>query len=133
MIFEAKVKKWGNSLGIILPRKMVKEESIKDGEHIKVIAVQKKRRVTGFGLWKGAEPFIRDEKFLEGGVIGLGKVCIIDTYAWVEYLNGSVKGLKLKKLLDDENNSFITLESNLTELSIGVLKKGLISMKRLIL
>ncbi len=66
MIFEAKVKKWGNSLGIILPKKMVKQENIKESEYIKVTAIQKKRKINGFGIWKGAEPFTRDEKFLEG-------------------------------------------------------------------
>ncbi len=47
----------------------------------------------------------------------------MDTYAWVEYLNGSSKGLKVKRLLDDEKNSFVTLESNLAELRYWCLKK----------
>lgn len=49
---------------------------------------------------------------------------LIDTYAWVEYLIGSKRGLKVKKLLDDMKNSFITLECCLAELRGWSLKEG---------
>jgi hypothetical protein len=67
MIFEAKVKKWGNSLGIILPNKMIKGVNVKEGEFVEVSLVQKKKKkIDGFGICKGGRPFVRDEKFLEG-------------------------------------------------------------------
>ena len=41
---------------------------------------------------------------------------ILDTYAWVEYLIGSQKGEKVKKLFSDKDNSFLTVECCLAEL-----------------
>lgn len=49
---------------------------------------------------------------------------IIDTYAWVEYFIGSKRGLKVKKLLDDVKNSFVTLECCLAELKGWCLKEN---------
>ncbi len=43
-------------------------------------------------------------------------IYIVDTYAWVEYFIGSESGLKLKNLLDNKNNKFITIECCLAEL-----------------
>jgi len=41
---------------------------------------------------------------------------IIDTYAWVEYFIGSQLGKKVKRLLENPKNKFITLECCLAEL-----------------
>lgn len=55
------VKEWGNSLGIILPKKIVKHDGIKKGDTIKIDIITKKR-VDGFGMWKGMglPPFVRE-------------------------------------------------------------------------
>ncbi|MEK6852301.1 MAG: AbrB/MazE/SpoVT family DNA-binding domain-containing protein [Nanoarchaeota archaeon] len=52
---EAKTKKWGNSLGIIIPKEFAKSEGLKEEEEVRVI-IQKKRAVRVkdiFGKLKG--------------------------------------------------------------------------------
>lgn len=50
-----KIKKWGNSLGVILPKKTVEEEKLKEGSEISIFIQQKNiTRVKDiFGLLKG--------------------------------------------------------------------------------
>ena len=50
---------------------------------------------------------------------------IIDTYAWIEYLNGSARGEILRKLFNDYDNKFITMECCICELKGFCLKKGI--------
>ena len=50
-------------------------------------------------------------------------IYIIDTYAWVEYINGSNKALVLKTLLGNAGNKVITMECCLAELAGFCLKK----------
>lgn len=57
---EAKVKRWGNSLGIILPKDLVKIEDLNKGDTVK-IEVAKEKRVNGFGMFKGIPKF-KEEK-----------------------------------------------------------------------
>lgn len=52
-------------------------------------------------------------------------IYIVDTYAWIEYLIGSSKGTFLKKLLDNINNKFITMECCIAELYGYCLKNNL--------
>ena len=56
---EARVKQWGNSLGLIIPKDIVRLENINKGDVIKV-DVFKEKRVSGFGIIKGAPPFKED-------------------------------------------------------------------------
>ena len=51
-------------------------------------------------------------------------VYIIDTYAWVEYTNGTAKGEILRKLLNNASNKFITIECCLAELKGYCLKNN---------
>jgi len=48
---------------------------------------------------------------------------IIDTFAWVEYLIASRNGSKVKKLLENPKNSFVTVECCLAELRGWSLKE----------
>lgn len=41
---------------------------------------------------------------------------IVDTHAWIEYIEGTKRALIFQKLLDDPNNKFITMECCLSEL-----------------
>ena len=52
---EATVKKWGNSLGIILPSEVIKNKNLKEGIRIDVIIQEKnKTKVKDiFGILKG--------------------------------------------------------------------------------
>ena len=52
-------------------------------------------------------------------------IYIIDTYAWVEYINGSDKASILIKLFKDQNNRFITMECCIAELAGFSLKKDI--------
>jgi len=49
---------------------------------------------------------------------------IIDSYAWVEYFNGSTKGKKVQKLLLDQKHSFSTIHPCLAELHGWALKNS---------
>ena len=53
---EAKVKKWGNSLGLIIPKDIVRAEDLNTGDTVK-IEILKEKRVDGFGIFKGAPSF----------------------------------------------------------------------------
>lgn len=59
---EIRVKKWGNSIGIIIPNEIAKIEEISDGDIIKV-DIMNNRRVDGFGMFKnsGMTPFKREK------------------------------------------------------------------------
>jgi hypothetical protein len=54
------VRKWGNSLGILLPKEVVEETDVCE-EDIVDIHIVKKKKISGFGLLKGASPFIEEE------------------------------------------------------------------------
>ena len=43
-------------------------------------------------------------------------IYLVDSWAWVEYFIGSKTGLILKKLLDNKNHKFITIECSVSEL-----------------
>ena len=43
-------------------------------------------------------------------------IYIVDTYAWIEYFEGSKKGGILKSLIEQKNNKLVTMECCLAEL-----------------
>ena len=53
--FEAKPKKWGNSLGITIPKDIVEKEGIKEGKNVKVFVIVEKKSTLKemFGSLKG--------------------------------------------------------------------------------
>ncbi len=52
-------------------------------------------------------------------------IYIIDTYAWIEYFRGYKHGEILKKLFENVNNKFVTMECCLAELRGYCLKQDL--------
>jgi len=56
--FEAKPKKWGNSLGITIPKEIVDEEGIKEGKKIRIFVSVEKKNVLKetFGTLKWKKP-----------------------------------------------------------------------------
>ena len=58
MEIETKTKKWGSSIGIIIPKKIVREERIQEGQNIRIDILTKKK-TTGediFGKLKFKKP-----------------------------------------------------------------------------
>lgn len=54
-----KVKKWGNSFGVLIPKETVRKLCLNEGEKIQLdITLQKK--ISGFGIAKGAKSFKRE-------------------------------------------------------------------------
>ena len=58
---ESKAKKWGNSVGFIVSKQVLKDIGVKEGETIE-IDIKRKKRIDGFGLFKEAKPFSRAEE-----------------------------------------------------------------------
>lgn len=50
---KAKVKCWGNSLGIVLPKSLVEQEELKEGEEVEVTV----RKVSDIRKLRGKYPF----------------------------------------------------------------------------
>ncbi|MFH1053712.1 MAG: hypothetical protein V1740_04845 [Candidatus Woesearchaeota archaeon] len=57
---ELKLKKWGNSLGLLVPKDLIKFEGMNEGDKVKV-EIFKEKRIDGFGMAKGAAPFKEEE------------------------------------------------------------------------
>lgn len=53
------LKRWGNSLGVIIPKDTIDELGLSEHDFIDIDIV-KKEVVSGFGIAKGKAPFIRD-------------------------------------------------------------------------
>ena len=64
VVVESYVKKWGNSLCIVIPTQAVKNMKIKEEDRI-VVDILTKKRINGFGVFKGAKPFVREEDTLD--------------------------------------------------------------------
>jgi predicted DNA-binding antitoxin AbrB/MazE fold protein len=53
MSIQAKIKKWGNSMGIIIPVDFLKINQFKEGDEV-LIEIKKKNNLKDiFGSWKG--------------------------------------------------------------------------------
>lgn len=56
----ARTRKVGGSLVVTIPKEIVKEEGLREGE---LVRIDVKRPVTsGFGIFKGAKPFSQKEE-----------------------------------------------------------------------
>ncbi|MAF37087.1 hypothetical protein CL622_08290 [archaeon] len=54
---DAKIKRWGNSLGVILPKKMVDENKLKVHDTIEVVIKKKKSFLNFYGALKDSPEF----------------------------------------------------------------------------
>jgi len=57
----SKVRAVGGSLMVTIPKEIVREESLQDGQLVKINV--KKIRKSGFGLLKGMRAFTKEDKF----------------------------------------------------------------------
>ena len=52
--FETKVKKWGNSLGMVIPKRAIEKGQVKEEQTLHIIAIQENKAIKGtFGTVKG--------------------------------------------------------------------------------
>ncbi len=61
VIVESKAKKWGNSVGFIIPKDVLKDIGVEEGETLE-IDIRRKKRINGFGLFRHAKPFIESDE-----------------------------------------------------------------------
>ena len=67
-VFEAKLRRIGNSLGIIIPNEIIQAGGYDDGDTINVaipysnLAERNKLLLAIAGKYKGKEPFVRDKE-----------------------------------------------------------------------
>lgn len=61
-IFKTKVRNVGTSLGVLLPKEVIREEGIKEGEEIEISILKKNLDLINrsFGIDRGAKKFERD-------------------------------------------------------------------------
>ncbi|MDO8460657.1 MAG: AbrB/MazE/SpoVT family DNA-binding domain-containing protein [Nanoarchaeota archaeon] len=54
-VIEAKVKRWGNSFGVVIPIEVIEKENIKEEDKISLIVLRDSRKALKetFGLLKG--------------------------------------------------------------------------------
>jgi len=53
MITKAKVKRWGNSMGVVLPKALVESEGLREGEEVEIAV----RKVADVRSLRGKYPF----------------------------------------------------------------------------
>ena len=58
---ETKIKKCGNSLALIIPKEITKQEDLDEGDIVRV-EISKEKRIDGFGILKDAPKFSREDK-----------------------------------------------------------------------
>ena len=60
-VFEAKVRKVGTSLGLLIPKNVAEKEGLKEGEKIDVALLRKNLKLIKetFGIDKGTKKFVR--------------------------------------------------------------------------
>lgn len=58
---EAKIRKWGNSLALIIPREITRLEDLSEGDTVKM-DISKEKRVDAFGMFRGAPRFSKEDE-----------------------------------------------------------------------
>ena len=61
VVMESKAKKWGNSIGFIIPKDALDDIDVHEGEIIQV-DIKAKKKLDGFGLFRKAKPFRESEE-----------------------------------------------------------------------
>jgi len=60
-VIEVKIKKWGNSIGLIIPKDIIKIEDLNVGDTVKV-DIEKGKRIDSFGILKGMPRYEREDE-----------------------------------------------------------------------
>ena len=60
-MFRSKIRKLGTSVGMIVPKEIVKREELHEGDIVKVEII-KEKRVDAFGMLKGMPSFNKEDE-----------------------------------------------------------------------
>lgn len=60
-IAAAEVKKWGNSLGVVIPTKTAKKLNLGEGQKV-CLDITLRGKLSGFGIARGAKSFARENE-----------------------------------------------------------------------
>ncbi len=60
MLLDVEVKKWGNSYGLRLTKRVAKQLELKNGDTVNIDIIKKLQTMKGFGMFKGAAPYEKD-------------------------------------------------------------------------
>ena len=60
-VFKAKVRRIGTSLGVLIPKELLQEKKISEGDEIELSILKKRKELIdrAFGIAKGIGPFTR--------------------------------------------------------------------------
>jgi antitoxin component of MazEF toxin-antitoxin module len=60
-VFKVKIRRIGTSLGVLIPKRLITEKSIKEGEEVEIALLKKRKDLIAkvFGIAKGAGHFER--------------------------------------------------------------------------
>ncbi|MCL4326604.1 MAG: hypothetical protein M1481_07325 [Candidatus Thermoplasmatota archaeon] len=63
-IFKVKIRRVGTSLGILIPKRLIANKSIKEGEEVEIAILKRRKDLVAkvFGIAKGAGHFERHAK-----------------------------------------------------------------------
>ena len=63
-VFKVKVRRIGTSLGVLIPKQMVKGKSVKEGEEIEIALLKRRKDLIdkALGITKGAGSFRREKR-----------------------------------------------------------------------
>ncbi len=62
-MFKTKIRKVGTSFGVLLPKELIREQRLREGEEVNVSVLKEKnidKAFKMFGAARGAKPFKRD-------------------------------------------------------------------------
>ena len=58
-MIEVELKEWGNSVGVLIPKSILRDLGLHKGDTVSVEIISKKK-IDGFGRFRGAPSFKRD-------------------------------------------------------------------------
>lgn len=60
-VFKVKIRRIGTSLGVLIPKQLIADRSIKEGEEVEIALLKKRKDIIArlFGIAKGASHFER--------------------------------------------------------------------------
>lgn len=63
-IFESKIRRVGTSFGVLIPKEIISEDKLKEGDKVKITILKRNKQLLKetFGSAKGAKSFVRDHK-----------------------------------------------------------------------